>query len=667
MPTIPNDARIYVAGHGGLVGSAIIRRLQAEGFTNLLTADARRARPARPGRGEPLVRGQPARVRVPRGRHRRRHPRQLHPARGVHLRQHDDPRHGGARRVPRRRRPSCSTSAARASTRGSARSRCKEEYLLTGPLEPTNEPYAIAKIAGIKLCQAYRRQYGCDFISAMPTNLYGPNDNFDLDELARAAGADPQVPRRQGRGRERGGRSGAPARRGASSCTWTTSPTPACSSWSTTTATSTSTSAPARTSRSASWPSWCATSCTREAKLTFDTIQARRHAAQAARRLAPARARLAAPHRAARGHRVDLPLVPRQPRAAREAERSMKPIAGHARIGKRALITGITGQDGSYLAELLLGKGYEVCGIIRRSSHASTPAASTTSTRIRTTPDVRLHLHLRRPERRLVAQQASCKTSARRDLQPRRAEPRAGVASTCPSTPPRSRASARCGCSRRSASSGSTPRFYQASSSELYGKVVETPQTRDDAVLPAQPLRRGQGLRLLHHASTTARRTACSRSTASSSTTSRPRRGETFVTRKITRAVGAHQARPAGQALSSATSTPSATGASPATTSRRCGSCCSTTQPDDYVIATGETHSVREFCEQAFACAGHPAHLEGQGAGGEGDRRRTAASSSSSTRATSAPPRSSTCSAIPPRRRPGSAGSPAWASSAWSR
>jgi GDP-L-fucose synthase len=56
----------------------------------------------------------------------------------------------------------------------------KEEYLLTGPLEPTNEWYAVAKIAGIKLCQAYRRQYGCDFISAMPTNLYGPNDNFDL-------------------------------------------------------------------------------------------------------------------------------------------------------------------------------------------------------------------------------------------------------------------------------------------------------------------------------------------------------------------------------------------------------------------------------------------------------------------------------------------------------
>jgi GDP-L-fucose synthase len=57
----------------------------------------------------------------------------------------------------------------------------KESYLLSGYLEPTNEPYAIAKIAGIKLCEAYRAQYGCNFISVMPTNLYGPNDNYDLE------------------------------------------------------------------------------------------------------------------------------------------------------------------------------------------------------------------------------------------------------------------------------------------------------------------------------------------------------------------------------------------------------------------------------------------------------------------------------------------------------
>ena len=58
----------------------------------------------------------------------------------------------------------------------------REDYLLTGELEPTNEPYAIAKIAGIKLCDAYRTQYGCNYISVMPTNLYGPNDNYDLEK-----------------------------------------------------------------------------------------------------------------------------------------------------------------------------------------------------------------------------------------------------------------------------------------------------------------------------------------------------------------------------------------------------------------------------------------------------------------------------------------------------
>lgn len=57
----------------------------------------------------------------------------------------------------------------------------KEEYLLTGPLEETNEPYAIAKIAGIKMCESYKRQYGCNFISVMPTNMYGPNDNYNLN------------------------------------------------------------------------------------------------------------------------------------------------------------------------------------------------------------------------------------------------------------------------------------------------------------------------------------------------------------------------------------------------------------------------------------------------------------------------------------------------------
>ena len=93
----------------------------------------------------------------------------------------------------------------------------REDALLTGPLEPTNQWYAVAKIAGIKLCRAYRRQYGCDFISAMPTNLYGPGDNFDL----QSSHVVPALMRQGARGedgRRTSSWSGAPARRGASSC-----------------------------------------------------------------------------------------------------------------------------------------------------------------------------------------------------------------------------------------------------------------------------------------------------------------------------------------------------------------------------------------------------------------------------------------------------------------
>ena len=161
-----------------------------------------------------------------------------------------------------------------------------EEQLLTGPLEPTNEAYALAKIAGIKLCQTYRQQYGCDFISAMPTNLYGPHDNFDLDQQPRAAGADAQVPRRQGGGRDEVEIWGTgnpaprvpPRRRPRRRL-----PVP---DGALRRRRATSTSAPARTSRSASWPRWSATIVHPDAELVFDTDQARRHAPQAARRVA---------------------------------------------------------------------------------------------------------------------------------------------------------------------------------------------------------------------------------------------------------------------------------------------------------------------------------------------------------------------------------------------
>jgi GDP-L-fucose synthase len=176
MIEIPRSARIYVAGHRGLVGSAILRRLRAEGYENLLTAtlDLRDQAAVnywfRANRPEYvfLVAGTVGGILA----------NSTRPAEFIYdnLMIHATVVHAsylhGARRLlylgssciyPR----NCPQPIS-------------EEALLTGLLEPTNEPYAIAKISGIKLCQAYRRQYGCDFISAMPTNLYGPHDNFDL-------------------------------------------------------------------------------------------------------------------------------------------------------------------------------------------------------------------------------------------------------------------------------------------------------------------------------------------------------------------------------------------------------------------------------------------------------------------------------------------------------
>ena len=192
-----------------------------------------------------------------------------------------------------------------------------EESLLTGALEPTNEAYAIAKIAGIKLCEAYRRQYGANFISAMPTNLYGPNDNFDLEELARAAGDDPQVPRseagRRTRGQHLGHRRGAarvPARR--RSRRRLRLPDGALRRRA-----RTSTSAPARISAIRELAEMVRQIVHPEAELVFDTDRSPtecRASCSTSSRLAGAR--LAAPDFAARRHRLDLPLVSREPGSA---------------------------------------------------------------------------------------------------------------------------------------------------------------------------------------------------------------------------------------------------------------------------------------------------------------------------------------------------------------
>ncbi|HSF43962.1 MAG TPA: GDP-L-fucose synthase [Thermoanaerobaculia bacterium] len=176
---MPLSARIYVPGHRGLVGSAIVRRLGEEGFTNLLTA----TRDQLDLRDQAAVNywfraNRPEYVFMVAGTVGGILANSTRPAEFIYdnLMMHATVVHAshlhGVKRLlylgssciyPR----DCSQPIT-------------EEALLTGLLEPTNEPYAIAKISGIKLCQAYRLQYGADFISAMPTNLYGPNDNFDL-------------------------------------------------------------------------------------------------------------------------------------------------------------------------------------------------------------------------------------------------------------------------------------------------------------------------------------------------------------------------------------------------------------------------------------------------------------------------------------------------------
>ncbi len=173
------STRIFVAGHCGLVGSAVLRRLEADGFSNVLTAtreqlDLRDQAAVnywfRANRPEVvfLVAGTVGGILANSTRPAEFiYDNMMIHATVVHASYLYEARKllylGSSCIYPR----DCPQPM-------------REEHLLSGYLEPTNEPYAIAKIAGIKLCQAYRKQYGCDFISAMPTNLYGPNDNFDL-------------------------------------------------------------------------------------------------------------------------------------------------------------------------------------------------------------------------------------------------------------------------------------------------------------------------------------------------------------------------------------------------------------------------------------------------------------------------------------------------------
>ncbi len=179
MP-IPRSERVYIAGHRGLVGSALWREFEAAGFTHLIgrthaeldLLDANAV-------SDFYAKEQPAYVLVAAAKVGGILANSTYPAQFLYenLQIQNHLIHGAYKAGVKKLLflgSSCIYPK-------HAPQPLKEEYLLTGPLETTNEWYAIAKIAGIKMCQAYRRQYGCDFISAMPTNMYGPNDNFDLE------------------------------------------------------------------------------------------------------------------------------------------------------------------------------------------------------------------------------------------------------------------------------------------------------------------------------------------------------------------------------------------------------------------------------------------------------------------------------------------------------
>jgi GDP-L-fucose synthase len=176
---IDRGAPIFVTGHRGMVGSAVVRRLREAKFSQILTVPRQEVDLRDPAAVDAWFdANRPTYVAHVAGTVGGIHANSTRP---VDFLYDNIMMHATVLRAAWR------TGVAKLLYLGSS---CiyprdcpqpiREEYLLTGPLEETNEAYAIAKIAGLKSCEAYRRQYGCNFISAMPTNLYGPNDNFDL-------------------------------------------------------------------------------------------------------------------------------------------------------------------------------------------------------------------------------------------------------------------------------------------------------------------------------------------------------------------------------------------------------------------------------------------------------------------------------------------------------
>ena len=174
------EDKIYVAGHRGLVGSAIVRALQGKGFKNILTkTHAELDLVDQAAVSKFFEMEKPDYVFLAAAKVGGIHANNTYPAEFIYinLQIQNNVIHNsylsGVKKL-------CFLGSSCIYPKFAPQP-IKEEYFLDGKLEPTNEPYAIAKIAGIEMCQSYNRQYGTNFISVMPTNLYGPNDNYDLE------------------------------------------------------------------------------------------------------------------------------------------------------------------------------------------------------------------------------------------------------------------------------------------------------------------------------------------------------------------------------------------------------------------------------------------------------------------------------------------------------
>lgn len=174
------EAKIYVAGHRGMVGSALVRKLQAEGFKNIITRTSKELNLTQQQQVSDFFAAEkPEYVILAAAKVGGILANNTYRGQFIYenlMIQNNVIHQSYVNGVKKLLFLGSSCIYPKMAPQP-----LKEDYLLTGTLEATNEPYAIAKIAGIKMCEAYRSQYGCNYISAMPTNLYGPNDNYDLN------------------------------------------------------------------------------------------------------------------------------------------------------------------------------------------------------------------------------------------------------------------------------------------------------------------------------------------------------------------------------------------------------------------------------------------------------------------------------------------------------